>query len=108
LASVRLRATVSQVKIRSFSHKGLKRLYEDAQAKGDPPFLTGCLILKNCTALRTGADLSGDMALRIEKVFGIKMDTLMGMQSAYDIVRTRKREKEIRVGRFHWSKEVRA
>ncbi len=48
------------------------------------------------------------MALRIEKVFGIKMDTLMGMQSAYDIVRTRKREKEIRVGRFHWSKEVRA
>ena len=27
------------------------------------------------------ADLSGDMALRIEKAFGVKMDTLMRMQS---------------------------
>jgi addiction module HigA family antidote len=37
------------------------------------------------------ADLSGDMARRIEKAFGVRMDTLMRMQSAYDIVRTRKR-----------------
>src|SRR2546423_8292580 len=47
------------------------------------------------------ADLSGDMALRIEKAFGVKMDTLMRMQSAYDIARTRAREKEIRVRRIH-------
>jgi addiction module HigA family antidote len=47
------------------------------------------------------ADLSGDMALRIEKAFGVKMDTLMRMQSAYDIKRTRTREKEIRVRRIH-------
>lgn len=47
------------------------------------------------------ADLSGDMALRVEKAFGVKMDTLMRMQSAYDIAQTRKREKEIRVPRFH-------
>ena len=47
------------------------------------------------------AGLSGEMALRIEKAFGVKMDTLMRMQSAYDIVQTRKREKEIRVRRFH-------
>jgi addiction module HigA family antidote len=47
------------------------------------------------------ADLSGDMALRIEKAFGVRMDTLMLMQSAYDIVKTRSREKEIRVRRFH-------
>ncbi len=47
------------------------------------------------------ADLSGDMALRIEKAFGVKMDTLMRMQSAYDIAQTRNREKEIRVPRFH-------
>ncbi len=46
------------------------------------------------------SDLSGEMALRIEKAFGVKMDTLMRMQSAYDIARTRKREKEIRVRRF--------
>jgi addiction module HigA family antidote len=46
------------------------------------------------------AGLSGDMALRIEKAFGVKMDTLMRMKSAYDIVQTRKREREIRVGRI--------
>ncbi len=46
------------------------------------------------------ADLSGDMALRIEKAFGVKMDTLMRMQSAYDIVQTRKREKQIHVRRI--------
>ena len=46
------------------------------------------------------ADLSGEMALRIEKAFGVKMETLMRMQSAYDIAQTRKREKEIRVRRI--------
>ena len=47
------------------------------------------------------ADLSGEMALRIEKAFGVKMETLMRMQSAFDIARTRSREKEIRVRRFN-------
>ena len=47
------------------------------------------------------AGLSGDMALRIEKAFGVKMDTLMRMQSSYDIAQTRKREKQIRVQRIH-------
>lgn len=41
----------------------------------------------------------GDMALRIEKAFGVKMDTLMRMQSAYDIAQTRKRENTIKVRR---------
>jgi antitoxin HigA-1 len=45
------------------------------------------------------ANLSGDMALRIEMAFGVKMDTLMRMQSAYDIAETRKRAKGIRVKR---------
>jgi addiction module HigA family antidote len=45
------------------------------------------------------AGLSGDMALRIEKAFGVRMDTLMRMQSAYEIAETRKREKLIRVAR---------
>ena len=45
------------------------------------------------------AGLSGEMALRIEKVFGVRMDTLMRMQSAYEIAETLKREKLIRVGR---------
>src|SRR6266404_2151277 len=52
------------------------------------------------------ANLSGDMALRIEKAFGVKMDTLMRMQASYDISQTRKREKEIRVRRFHPPVEI--
>ena len=47
------------------------------------------------------ADLSGDMALRIEKAFGLKMDTLMRMQSSYDIAQARKHEKHIHVRRIH-------
>ena len=47
------------------------------------------------------ATLTPEMALRIEKAFGVKMDTLMRMQSSYDIAQTRKREKQIRVQRFH-------
>jgi len=47
------------------------------------------------------ADLSGDMALRIEKAFGVKMDTLMRMQASYDIAQIRKREKQIHVRRIH-------
>jgi addiction module HigA family antidote len=46
------------------------------------------------------SSLSGEMALRIEKAFGVKMDTLMRMQSAYDIAQTRKRESQIRVRRI--------
>jgi antitoxin HigA-1 len=50
--------------------------------------------------LNGNASLSGDMALRIEKAFGVHMDTLMRMQSSYDIVQTRKREKQIVVPRI--------
>jgi len=46
------------------------------------------------------ASLSGDMGLRIEKAFGVKMDTLMRMQASYDIARTRKRENKIHVRRI--------
>jgi len=46
------------------------------------------------------SDLSGDMALRMEKAFGVRMDTLMRMQSSYDIAQTRKREKKIHVRRI--------
>ena len=38
------------------------------------------------------ASLSGEMALRIEKAFGVKMDTLMRMQVAYDIARPESRK----------------
>jgi addiction module HigA family antidote len=54
------------------------------------------------------ADLSGDMALRIEKAFGVRMDTLMRMQATYDIAQTRKREKHIHVRRIHQAAPVHA
>ncbi len=50
--------------------------------------------------LNSNAALSGEMALRIEKAFGVKMDTLIRMQAAYDIAQTRKREKQIHVRRI--------
>ena len=46
------------------------------------------------------AGLSAEMALRIEKAFGVRMDTLMRMQSSYDIAQARKREKSIHVRRI--------
>ena len=53
------------------------------------------------SALLNGrADLSGTMALRIEKAFGVQMDTLMRMQASYDIARTRQREDDVRVARY--------
>ena len=50
--------------------------------------------------LNERAALSPEMALRIEKAFGVSMDTLMRMQSSYDIAQARKREGEIKVARF--------
>ena len=52
------------------------------------------------TFLNGRSDLSGTMALRIEKAFGIKMDTLMRMQASYDIAHARMREGDIRVERY--------
>lgn len=46
------------------------------------------------------ADLSPNMALRIEKAFGVKMDTLMRMQTSYDIAQARVREGDIEVERY--------
>ena len=53
------------------------------------------------SALLNGrAALSPDMALRIEKAFGPKMDTLLRMQTAYEIAEARNREADIRVKRY--------
>lgn len=50
--------------------------------------------------LNEKASLSPDMALRIEKAFGVSMDTLMRMQSSFDIAQARKREGEIKVAPY--------
>src|ERR1700732_2126181 len=50
--------------------------------------------------LNERADLSPEMALRIEKAFGVSMDTLMRMQNSYDIAQARRRASESKVARF--------
>lgn len=56
--------------------------------------------------LNERAHLSSDMALRIEKAFGVSMDTLMRMQNSYDISQARKRAGEINVRRFEIMPQV--
>jgi len=46
------------------------------------------------------ASLSPEMALRFEKAFGLKMDTLLRMQTSYDIAKTRKTANKINVERY--------
>jgi len=50
--------------------------------------------------LNERAQLSPEMAIRIEKAFGVSMETLMRMQNSYDIAQARKREAEIKVERY--------
>ena len=47
--------------------------------------------------LNENASLSPEMALRIEKAFGVKMDTLLRMQARYDAHNMRQHEDDIRV-----------
>src|ERR1017187_8855120 len=51
--------------------------------------------LLNCRAA-----LSPEMALRIEKAFGQKMDTLLRMQNSFEIFAARKRASRIKVKRY--------
>lgn len=50
--------------------------------------------------LNERAQLSPEMAIRIEKAFGVSMETLMRMQNSYDIAQARKRDAEIKVERY--------
>jgi addiction module HigA family antidote len=49
--------------------------------------------------LNEKSSLSAEMALRIEKAFGPKMDHLLRMQLQYDVAQARKREAAIKVRR---------
>ena len=46
------------------------------------------------------ADLSAEMALRIEQVFGIRMKTLLAMQAAYDEAQVRQQAAKLRLKPF--------
>lgn len=50
--------------------------------------------------LNERANLSPEMGLRIEKAFGVSMDTLMRMQNSFDIAAARRRAGSIKVARF--------
>ena len=50
--------------------------------------------------LHAKAALSPEMALRIEKAFGVNMDMLMRMQAWHDTARMRARAHEIKVQRY--------
>jgi addiction module HigA family antidote len=47
--------------------------------------------------LNQRASLSPEMALRIEKAFGVNMDTLLRMQTAYDIAEARRNASAVKV-----------
>jgi addiction module HigA family antidote len=50
--------------------------------------------------LNERSSLSPDMAIRMEKAFGISLETLMRMQNNYDIAQAHKREAGIVVARY--------
>ncbi len=50
--------------------------------------------------LNARAGLSADMAIRFEKGFGVKADTLLRMQATYELAQARANEDAIRVERF--------
>jgi addiction module HigA family antidote len=52
------------------------------------------------TLLNERASLSPDMAIRIEKAFGVSMETLLRMQMSFDIARAHEREDQIDVERY--------
>ncbi|WP_311043744.1 MULTISPECIES: HigA family addiction module antitoxin [Rhizobium] len=50
--------------------------------------------------LNERADLSPEMAIRIEKAFGVAMETLMRMQNSFDIAEARKKAEDIDVSPY--------
>ncbi|WP_323801510.1 HigA family addiction module antitoxin [Parasphingorhabdus sp.] len=54
------------------------------------------------TLLNGKASLSPEMALRVEKAFGVKMDTLLRMQACFDAAQMRSRAGAIKVKAFRY------
>ncbi len=50
--------------------------------------------------LNARSSLSSDMAIRVEKAFGVRMDTLLRMQTAFDIAAAQARKAAIKVKRY--------
>lgn len=52
------------------------------------------------TLLNGNAGLSADMAIRFEKAFGVRADTLLRMQTSHELAQARRHEAGIRVGKL--------
>jgi addiction module HigA family antidote len=46
------------------------------------------------------AGISAEMAIRFEKAFGLKADTLLRMQAAHDLAEARKHERDMKVDKI--------
>ena len=57
---------------------------------------------QSISALLNGrSNLSADMAIRFEKAFGVRADTLMRMQSAFELAQARTHEANLNVQHFN-------
>jgi addiction module HigA family antidote len=50
--------------------------------------------------LNERADLSPEMAIRLEKAFGVSMETLMRMQNSFDIAEAKKSANKVKVAPY--------
>jgi antitoxin HigA-1 len=50
--------------------------------------------------LNGNTGLSADIAIRFERAFGLQADTLLRMQTAYDLAQARAQQRHIKVRRF--------
>ena len=69
-------------------------------AVGDAAALLGVARPTLSKLLNGRADLSAEMALRLEQVFGLKMSTMLAMQSAYDEATVRREQSKLRLKAF--------
>lgn len=94
-------ATVQGLRMKNPAHPGGFVKSEIIEALGlsvtDAAHVLGVTRPALSALLNERAHLSPEMALRIEKAFGVSMDTLMRMQNSFDIAQARKRESEINV-----------
>lgn len=100
-------ATKNSMRVKDPAHPGEFVKSEIVEAHGlsvtDAAHALGVTRPALSALLNQRAHLSPEMALRIEKAFGVSLDTLMRMQNSFDIAQVRKREKEIRVSPFQRS-----
>ena len=73
------------MEIESIRRKGLRRFFETGNAKG----LVGDAGRLRRILLNGNASLFADMAIRFEKAFGVKADTLLRAQTAFELVQAR-------------------